>query len=329
MKPIIRLGAAVVCLAALYATAMAGNVQEDRGSESAYIVRGAEGLLQQYAPVFVVEHDELAHNKIGTPAATLSENGREKVSVDSSHATIYTEVERFETEKDHYTNLIYRVHFEKNPFTLVPLNVGAGENVGAIAIVTLNSREEPVWLSTVQSCGCYHAIIPTDFLDESAFPDDWNKEGFEVYGEELPGLLPLKTRAGQDTRIVLTIRGDSHRCKDVDVQPLNAITADKSTVEADAAPMASLKHLPLPNGRETSFYHEKGHRKGLVKGAFKPLETVLFGLWSWDHNVGQDREYGPREKVGRRFYTTLFFPRKKHADMWHYARYLEYNGWKP
>lgn len=316
-------------LLGLTAAAGAGNVQEERGMVSAYVLDGADGLLQRFAPVFVIEHDEETFNKIGTPSAERSSQGREKVFVDPDQATVYTEVETFDTDKDHYTNLIYRIHFEKNPFTLVPLNVGAGENVGAIAVVTLNSQEEPVWVTTVQSCGCYHAIIPTDYLPEAAYPEDWNPEGFEVYGEQLPGLLPLKAAADSDPRIVIAIRGGSHRCKGVSVQPLAAVTADATTVQAAAAPIEALKHLPLPDGSETSFYHTKGHRKGLVKGAHKPLETLLFGLWSWDHNVGQDREYGPKEEAGRRFYTTLFFARKKDADMWHFAHYLEHNGWKP
>ena len=320
---------ALAALVGLAGAAAAGSVAEDRGEVLAYTLDGAEGLVQRFAPVFVIEHAEESFNKIGTPAAEHTKRGKERVLVDPSHASVYTEVETFSTERDQYTNLIYRIHFEKNPFTLVPLNVGAGENVGFIAVITLNSQEEPVWLTTVQSCGCYHAIIPSDYLPESAYPDGWNSEGLDVYGEHLPGVLKLKALADNDPRIAITIRGGSHRCKEVSVEPLADITANVHAVEADAAPVERLKHLPLPDGSETSFYHEKGHRKGLVKGAYKPLETLLFGLWSWDHNVGQDREYGSKEKVGRRFYTTLFFARKRNADMWHYARYLEHNGWKP
>lgn len=309
--------------------ASAEDVAEDRGEVLAYVLEGADGLVQRFAPVFLVEHAEELFNTIGTPSAQIGARGREKVMVDPSRATIYTEVETFATERDRYTNLIYRIHFQKNPFTLIPLNVGAGENVGFIAVITLNSREEPVWLTTVQSCGCYHAIIPTDYLGASAYPDEWDGAGLDVYGEHLPAMLTLKANAERDPRIAITIRGGSHRCKDVSAGPVGDLTSGARTVKADAAPIESLKHLPLPDGSDTSFYHEKGYRKGLVKGAYKPLETLLFGLWAWDHNVGQDREYGPKEEVGRRFYTTLFFARKKEADMWRYANYLEHNGWKP
>lgn len=309
-------------------TAPTAPAVETPGVTTAYVVEGNEDLVHRFAPVFLIEHDEISRNKIGTPSVRLDDRGREEVFIDSSHPTIYTQMETFDTGKGHYTNLIYRIHFEENPFTLVPLNVGAGKNVGAIAVVTLNQEEQPVWLTTVQSCGCYHAIIPTDFLPESAYPDGWDPAGIEVYGEHLPALLPLKDAAG-DARLVVSIRGDSHRCMGAAVRPLEAVKAGYPLANADAAPVETLKALPLPDGGETSFYHTKGHRKGLVKGAYKPLETMLFGIWAWDHNVGQDREYGAKESVGRRFYTTLFFARKKDADMWHFARYLEHNGWKP
>jgi hypothetical protein len=301
---------------------------EGPGTTTAYVLDGGEGLLQRFAPVFIIEHDEESFNKIGTPSARLSAGGKAEVFVDPAHATIYTSMEPFETARGHYTNLIYRIHFERNPFTLMPLNVGAGKNVGAIAVVTLNSNDEPVWVTTVQSCGCYHAIMPTDFLTQEAYPAAWNPEGFDVYGEHLPGLLKFKDSPA-DSRLAISIRGGSHRCKGVAVERASTLSGGVSVVTATAADMETLKALPLPDGAETSFYHTEGRRKGLVKGAHKPLETALFGLWAWDHNVGQDREYGPKEEAGRRFYTTLFFKHKKESDMWHFARYLEHNGWKP
>lgn len=310
------------------AAGTAARAEEASGTTSAYVLEGADGLVQRFAPVFVIEHDEEAYNKIGTPSARVTESGKTQVYVDPARPTIYTEEETFETEREHYTNLIYRVHFERNPFTLAPLNVGAGKNVGAIAVVTLNSREEPVWITTVQSCGCYHAILPTDYLPAEAWPADWDQNGFEVYGEQLPGVLKLKDGPTNE-RIVVTIRGGSHRCKGVAVESEAALRSAKKVVSASASDVAALKALPLPDGTETSFYHTEGRKKGLVKGAYKPMETALFGLWAWDHNVGQDREYGPKEEAGRRFYTTLFFKHKKESDMWHFARYLEHNGWKP
>lgn len=319
----------MIALASAFAMALgAPAAVESTGTTSAYVLEGAEGLVQRFAPIFVVEHDEESFNKIGTPSARVNARGKTEVYVDASHPTIYTEVETFETDRERYTNLIYRIHFERNPFTLVPLNVGAGKNVGAMAVVTLNSREESVWITTVQSCGCYHAIIPTDFLPEAAYPEQWNKDSLTVYGEDLPGLLALKD-APTDARIAIAIRGGSHRCMDIAVDSESALRARLGVVSTAAADVTALKALPLPDGSATSFYHTEGHRKGLVKGAYKPMETALFGLWAWDHNVGQDREYGPKEEAGRRFYTTLFFKHKKDSDMWHFARYLEHNGWKP
>ena len=302
--------------------------EEAVGTTSAYVLEGGEGLVQRFAPIFIIEHDEEAFNKIGTPSARSGAEGKAEVFVDPDRPTIYTEVEPFEAGGDHYTNLIYRVHFERNPFTLAPLNVGAGKNVGAISVVTLNGNDEPVWITTVQSCGCYHAIMPTDYLPENAWPEGWDKNGFVVYGEHLPGLLKLKDGPAE-ARIAITIRGGSHRTKGVTVESMQSLQSRAAVVPAAAARVEALKALPLPDGTDTSFYITKGRKRGLVKGAHKPLETALFGLWAWDHNVGQDREYGSREEVGRRFYTTLFFKNKNASDMWHFAQFLEHNGWKP
>lgn len=302
--------------------------EEVAGTSSAYVVAGAEGPLQRFAPIFLIEHDEEAFNKIGTPSARPGARGKAEIFVDPGRPTIYTEVEPFDAEGGRYTNLIYRIHFERNPFTLAPLNVGAGKNVGAIAVVTLNSKDEPVWVTTVQSCGCYHAIMPTDYLPASAYPEAWDTSGFVVYGEHLPGLLKLKD-GPTDGRIVISIRGGSHRTMGVSVESLSTLQGRMAVVQASASGVEALKSLPLPDGTDTSFYFTEGRRKGLVKGAHKPMETALFGLWAWDHNVGQDREYGAKEEAGRRFYTTLFFKNKKDSDMWHFAQFLEHNGWKP
>lgn len=317
---------AVLLMAGAAAPALAA--EESVGTTSAYVLNGAEGPVQRFAPVFIIQHDEEPYNKIGTPSARPGTRGKAEVYVDPGHPTIYTQVEPFEAQGGHYTNLIYRIHFERNPFTLAPLNVGAGKNVGAIAVVTLNSNDEPVWVTTVQSCGCYHAIMPTDYLSASAFPEGWDKTGFVVYGEQLPGLLKIKEGPG-DGRIAITIRGGSHRTMGVDVDSFSAIQGRMPVVTASSSGVEALKSLPLPDGTDTSFYFTEGRKKGLVKGAHKPMETALFGLWAWDHSVGQDREYGPKEEAGRRFYTTLFFKNKKASDMWHFAQFLEHNGWKP
>ena len=112
----------MIAFAAAFAMALGAPAEESVGTTSAYVLEGAEGLVQRFAPIFVVEQDEESFNKIGTPSARVNERGKTEVYVDTSHPTIYTEVETFETERERYTNLIYRIHFERNPFTLGQAN---------------------------------------------------------------------------------------------------------------------------------------------------------------------------------------------------------------
>ena len=297
-------------------------------STAAYVPAGGDSLLDQYAPVFLIEEHEHTYNRIGTPAARATKRGKAEIFVDPSTPTLYRSARTFTTENGTYTNLIYRVHFERSPFTWSPFNAGAGKNVGAMVVITLDENERPVFVSTLQSCGCYHAILPTNHLANSAYPEEWSDAPRSVYGETLPAQLTFPEGRPASHRTLVTIRSGSHRNGELAVMRVDAIHSKYSVIEMEAADMDDLKSLTF-DGKTTSFYHERGRRKGLVKGAYKPWETLLFGVWAWDSHVGQDREYGPKDKVGRRFYTTLQFSKKKKADMWDYAGYLRHNGWKP
>ncbi len=327
-----RMSAPIWCAIALTLTTVAAGAKEAEsdapGETVAYVYSGNEALLAAHAPVFLIEHNELVYNRIGTPSARLDEDDDEEIYVDPDHATIYHQIETFETDKGAYTNLIYRIHFEESPFTWQPFNASAGKNVGAMAVVTLDGTNCPVLLTTVQSCGCYHAITPTSFLQADVYPEVWSNETVENYDETLPGRLDYPENAGTDLRIAIRIRSGTHRTMDVSLITLANVTDAYPVVETAAAPMESLKAIPLGEGY-TSFYYENGRKRGLVKGASKPWETLLFGLWSWDSHVGQDREYASKEDSGHRFYTTLRASQKKEADMWDYAGYLRHNGWRP
>lgn len=320
--------AAILATGFLAGCATTGGAALDSGNTTAYVYGQEDGILADFAPIFLVEHDEESYNKIGTPSASYTETGREDIFVDSSVPTIYHQTRTFQTEKGEYTNLIYRVHFERSPFTWKPFNASAGHNVGAMAVVTLDQNQRPIYLTTVQSCGCYHAITPTSFLDADAYPDEWDMNGVTVYGEELPGVLEYPEPFTTDSRIVIVLRDGTHRTKDIRIGRLEDLEARTQIVRTRVANVEALKSLKLGID-STSFYHTKGRKRGLVKGAHKPWETLIFGLVAWDANVGQDREYASKDESGRRFYTTLRSSQKKRSDMWDYAGYLRNNGWKP
>ncbi|NNL65856.1 MAG: hypothetical protein HKP30_06420 [Myxococcales bacterium] len=291
----------------------------------AWLPTPGESLLDRHAPIFVTEDAHESWNRIGTPSARRDEDGEETIYVDPEVPTIYRRQLSFEAGGHRYTNLLYRVHFEGSPFTWIPFNAGAGKNVGLFAVITLDAAERPVWVTTVHTCGCYHAILPTDRLPHAAWPADWDPEGIDVYGERLPGVLRW-SEAGDRARVVVRLRGGSHRVMDVGVASASAIAEAHATRRANVRPIADLDALPLGEGT-TSFFHEDGRKRGLVKGAWKPLETLLFGAWIRDFHVGRDRRYGPRDQT-QLFYTTLNPLRKERSDMWDFAHFLELEGWK-
>ena len=300
----------------------------DYDSMKGFVVTQGDDDFVRFAPIVLVEDYEETYNRVGAPAARFQKNGNEEIYVDPATPTYYVEKIEWSSDTRHYTNLVYRVHFEMGKSNKNSRDGGRGDNVGLLMIVTLDEQGKPLWLNTVGSCGCFHAILPTTFLDASRYPDAWNTETYDVYGEHLPGLLKYPDTFDATIRPVVFLRDGSHRVADVQVASIDSVREHYELFDARTSPMESLKHLPLGNG-ETSFYYEDGDKKGLVKGAYKRGESLLLGAWIGDGRVGQDRIYGPEDELPRGFYTTIKPSEKDESDMWDYKAFLEQNGWKP
>ena len=142
---------------------------------AAYAVQNDGTLLGRHAPVFLVENNGAAHNRIGTPQAVFTADKKEKISVDPGRATYYVRQQAFKTPGGTYTNLVYRVHFAEVPGGWAPFHLIAGKNVGLLVIITLNDRQQPLLVTTVHTCGCYLAFVPTAYLPIDAWPKGWQK----------------------------------------------------------------------------------------------------------------------------------------------------------
>jgi hypothetical protein len=296
---------------------------------TAYVMKDTGDRYAQYAPVFVVERSGKAYNRVGSPAARARASGEPRVYVDPEAPAYYVQEQQFKTPKGTYTNLLYRVHFVKSPFTLVPFNASAGRNVGLMAIVTLDAQGTPLFVTTVHSCGCYHAVLPTSYVPKEDYPAQYDFKGMTVYGEHLPGRLDYPETFSTDVRPVIFLRPDTHRVMDIKIERLADVQKNYKVVAAEEKTVEDLDAIPVKGGDgTTSFYYESGPKKGLVKGAFKPWEALLFGWWGGDMHVGQDRKYGQCNDVGQLFYTTLNPAKRDKSDMWHFDRFLEFNGWK-
>lgn len=313
----------LACLAALVVSACATVPKDGTARPAAYAAIDDGSIAARHAPVFVVQRPEIPDNRIGTPQARRSKRGKTKISVNPNVPAIYTQTIPFATAQSRYTNLVYRIHFPGVPYRLRLSHISAGRNTGLLTIVTLNEREQPVLITTVHTCGCYLAFLPTSHLPESAYPESWNTERQKVWGEHLPGLLTLGENAGH---IVLTLKNGTHRLAGATVRDISEVETAHGLTRAPLLPMASLESLPLADGT-TSLYEESGRRRGLVKGTVKPLETIFVGWWAWDWYVGTDKRYGPASDMRTPFYTSLKPWRRDDSDMWEFPRFLAYWGW--
>lgn len=294
-----------------------------------YILEDAgDARLEQYAPIILVEDYDESYNRVGEPSARFDKKGDEEIYVDPSKPVYFTDVMPWESESARYTNLVYRVHFEMSKGNENSTDGGKGMNTGMLVIVTLDESDKPLYVNVVQTCGCFHALLPTTYLPREDYAEGWDPEALYVYGEKLPGLVAYPEEENPDVRPVVFLRDGSHRMADIDVATIASVRDQYELIAATAKPIDALEHLKLGDG-ETSFYFEEGKNKGLVKGAYKRKEAILLGLVVGDTHVGQDRKFGSAEEVPRGFYTTIKPGEKEESEMWDYRGFLEHNGWKP
>jgi hypothetical protein len=281
---------------------------------------------KKWAPVFIVYGHTRNYNRIGSPSVATDGKGGEKVFVDTENPAAYFLQRTFKTQKATYTNLIYRVHFPGIPYSLIPFNLSAGKNVGLIVVVTLNAENQPVLVTTVHTCGCYKAIVPTQYLPREDLPENWSGAKLSVYGEKLPPQLEFD--GVSSPRILVYLRPGVHRVMDLEIRDSRFLSDPRfRTVPMKIEPMSLLDHLPVDD-TTTSFFHTQGLLKGHVKGAVKPFETLFLSLISMDLFVGTDKAYGDPARTGNRFYTSLKPWRRNDSDMWYFARFLWYWGWR-
>lgn len=283
-------------------------------------------LMEQFAPELVIYGAQKEHNRIGRPVVVSDDAGQDDITIDVQDSVVYFQEQSFQTDHDTYRNLIYRIHFPKVPFQLVPFNLTYGNNPGILLIVTLNSADKPVLITSAGTCGCYKAMVPTTYLPDTALPEGWLKAKGpqQIYGEQLPRRIKYDTDARQRLRVYL--RPGVHRVMQMEIGGdfSKSFGVRQERVAFTMEPAENLKQLPSENG-PVSLYHTSGILNGHVKGALKPLETVLMSWLSLDLFVGMDKAYGD---TGNPFYTSLKPWNRRQSDMWYFDRFLRFWGWR-
>ena len=286
-----------------------------------------DSLILRQTPILLIHNSASTYNRIGRPSAKYDDQVEEQIYVDTAHPVIYYLKRNFTTQKGQYTNLIYRVHFPKVPFSLFPFYFTAGKNVGLFVVITLDAAKKPVLVTTVGTCGCYIAIVPTTFLSRDALPLKWPGDSIDIYGEKLPSCLDYTTM--KNPKLLIHIRPGVHRVMDLEIMDEREIKKSRhfTIIPASLKPMQELERIPIDSGT-TSFYYNKGVLKGHVKGSVKPWESIFLSLLSLDFFVGTDKIYGDRKETGNPFYTSLKPWNRKASDMWDFATFLKFWGWR-
>jgi hypothetical protein len=257
----------------------------------------------------------------------MEKRGKEKVYVKEDAPVVFTTEQEFTTDGGKFRNLVYRIHFTKIPFSLTPFYLTAGSNVGLMVVITLDEKDRPVLVTTVHTCGCYAAVVPTNHLPKDALPTDWPEQSQDVHREKLPSMLDLENK--ENPRVVVHIRPAIHRVMHLEVVDAKALGPGGfwPVVLAPMEDVDDLKTLPV-NGKTTSFYHDKGLLKGHVKGSVKPWESLFMSWASLDLFVGADKVYGDAKKTGNPFYTSLKPWNRNRSDMFQFQRFLRFHGWR-
>lgn len=193
----------------------------------------------------------------------MDQYGSRTITIDPALAHIFAEQRSWQGKNGRYTNLIYRIHFRQ--VTLRHLT--AGSNSGLFVILTLNNRQQPVLITTLQTCGCHLAIIPTSFLNPAAFPAGWDRTRQYVFDEYLPGILDY-TGSDPDDRLHILLGDAAHR---VTALWLEDSAGDRRYRQEKATilQMASLSRLRADDGRTFSFFDTYGPRKDYEHGTGK------------------------------------------------------------
>lgn len=302
--------------------------QNSHSNFTAYIVNKQKNDFSRFAPIFISEQTDKMFNRIGQPRARIDNKGNEQIDIDTSKPLVYVDRQTFTTANGSYTNLIYRIHFEKTPFSLLPFHITAGNNNGLLTVVTLNANNRPVLITTVHTCGCFFAIVPTSYLPTSAYPAGWNEVSQSNYGMTLPGRLKFPEKFDVNDRVTIYLKMETHRVMDMQLQMQADISEQFHTEPLNIAPVAALMKLPLADSNgSTSFFETEGSRKGYVKGSHKPLERLLISWWALDWRVGEDKAYGDKNEIGTVFYTSLKPWNRQASDMWPFAQFLAFWGW--
>lgn len=299
-------------------------------SEILYQASQPDSVKALHTPAFLIKEPDKDYNRIGLPSVRKTADKQTEIYVDPAKPAVFFESQEFSTTRGRYQNLIYRIHFSKVPLSFSKIHITAGNNPGLLIIYTLDTGGQLLLITTVHTCGCFLAFLPTSELPIEWFPSDWPADSQWIYGHYLPSLLDL-SQTRDSEKIVFTLESETHRVCDVAISGHDPLHHLYDTIDVKTFSMNALYHLPISDEyRSTteSFFEMDGPRKGYVRNNTKILERLFISWWAFDLYVGEDKAFGSADTSETPFYTSLKFWDREESDLKNFPRFLSYWGWK-
>lgn len=290
-----------------------------------YLPPTSPTIAPSLSPAFLIKDPDKHFNRIGSPSARTVTEDAVDIFTDPEIPALFFESQEFTTAKGRYTNLVYRVHFPEVPLNWASINLTGGKNPGILIIYTLNSARNLLLVTTVHTCGCYLAFLPTSSIPQDAIPKDWPTTSQSVYGYTLPSQLDLRDKDAE-SRIAFTLESETHRIGAVAVIDSKDLHAIQHQVTMRPKTMLDLYSLPYQD-TALSFFETEGPRRGYVKNNTKILERILISWWAIDLYVGEDKAYSSHDTSDTVFYTSLKFWARQASNLKDFPKFLEYWGW--
>lgn len=285
-------------------------------------------LLRRQAPAIKSESDWAGWNRPGVFELSRDHDDELVLRIDPTRPTLYAELREFVAASGKgYRNLLYRFHFERVPHQFKPFHITAGRNGGVFVIVTINENDKPLLLTTVHSCGCYLAFIPTNRLTLKQLPEGWSLDEQVVFEESLPGVLNLPNETSSNGRLTLLLRDGTHRVANVSYEKTDQPDSTLDTLVRETMtlrPLSELDNLPVAEGGKASAFDDKGY----LRGAGKPLELMLMSWWTLDRRIGVDKRLEQDAEQGSSFYTSIKPWHRSASDMRNFGDFLAYWGFR-
>ncbi len=291
-----------------------------------YIPPAPTSIAEANTPVFLLKDPSKTYNQIGSPSVGAVSDQELEIFVNPEKPAVFFETQKFSTTKGVYTNIIYRIHFPEVPLGWTSLNLTAGRNPGLLFIYTLDESGTLLLVTTVHTCGCYLAFLPTEAMPYEALPQNWSTGSQSIYGYTLPTILKFP-KTNTVNRVTFTLESEIHRISDITVTDASTRQANEHHVQMRMVPMLDLYSLPYQN-KTVPFFETEGSRDGYVKNNTKILERLFISWWAFDLHVGEDKAFSINDRSNTIFYTSLKFWARKDSDLKNFPAFLAYWGWR-